>query len=346
MVNLQFDSYFIACPSIDEGKEAFEEYTYRLLDWQSSSSNKSIKFYFSHCSINTLLANNKYPFWDDLKNGIKAYDIDYIQDKDLNIIAESILKRSLYIEDDLKIKEALFGDVLLTPHEILGSRNKAFQTDFLNTLSLMALYCIINELPNTNFFIVSKNVNEVHSLTRIETSLQMCDPEGALEIKSLPYSFTFSFKVISEFKELLKNLDDGFLMISSNNVSNLIAFAIQSHTFKVGIEANLISKIDEIREWYFGSKFIETCKFLGFLSEERKAKTLLKAISEVLLDLNQRSVHSLRTGSGGDNPQRRRGTFSAWRKDIDYEYHLHYWKCGPLVEFASVVIHSDMSIPN
>lgn len=346
MVNLQFDSYFIACPSIAEGKKAFEEYTLSLLEWQATASNKSVAFYFSHCSINTLLITNKYPFWDDLKKGIKAFEIDYIQDKDLNILAESILKRSLYIEDTLKIKEALFGNPTLNPIEVLNNRSKEYQTDFLNTLSLMSLYCIVNKRPNTNFFLVSKNVKNEHSIPKIDTTIDMYDPDGVLPLTPLPHPISSSFKIISEFKGLINNLDGGFLLASSNSVDELVIFAIQANTLRVGIESNLIKTIEEIREWYFGTQFIQTCENLGFLNEEKKAQALLKAISDVLLELNQRSVHSLRTGDGGDDPQKRRGQFLAWRKDIDYEYHLHYWKNGPLVEFASVVVHNDMSIPN
>jgi hypothetical protein len=51
-------------------------------------------------------------------------------------------------------------------------------------------------------------------------------------------------------------------------------------------------------------------------------------------------------GKGGNEPQQKRGQDKAWRRDIDYEYHLHYWECDDgSVEFASVVTHNDFSIP-
>lgn len=34
------------------------------------------------------------------------------------------------------------------------------------------------------------------------------------------------------------------------------------------------------------------------------------------------------------------------RRDIDDEYHLHYWQCrNGAVEIASIVVHNDFSIP-
>ena len=66
------------------------------------------------------------------------------------------------------------------------------------------------------------------------------------------------------------------------------------------------------------------------------------------IDLNLAATHALREGQGGGSPQRRRSTdgATAWRRDVDYEYHLHYWECpGGIVELASMGPHNDFSIP-
>jgi hypothetical protein len=65
-----------------------------------------------------------------------------------------------------------------------------------------------------------------------------------------------------------------------------------------------------------------------------------------MLSQNMAAVHGLRTGMGGDDPQRTRGKDKAQRRDIDYEFHLHYWECANgTIELASVVHHNDFSIP-
>ena len=57
-------------------------------------------------------------------------------------------------------------------------------------------------------------------------------------------------------------------------------------------------------------------------------------------------THALRESSGGNALQRMRGDDKAWRRDIDREYHLHYWACEvSTVEFACVVTHDDFYIP-
>jgi hypothetical protein len=98
-------------------------------------------------------------------------------------------------------------------------------------------------------------------------------------------------------------------------------------------------------KWKFGSKFFQTAEAHGFLKQEKKIKILLRACVEVILKENMGYAHWLRVGKGANDPQKQRGDNKAWRRDIDYEYHLHYWEAERGQEFASIVVHNDMSIP-
>ena len=94
----------------------------------------------------------------------------------------------------------------------------------------------------------------------------------------------------------------------------------------------------------FGETFLatadQTCQKLTH------AKELLRAMSETLLKTKMRDVHALRTGSGPQAPQRKRGRDKAWRRDIDHDLHLHYWeRADGSIEFACVGHHNSMSIP-
>lgn len=83
--------------------------------------------------------------------------------------------------------------------------------------------------------------------------------------------------------------------------------------------------------------------------DESLAKSVLRAIVETLDGSNMRDAHALRTSSAGNAPQRTRARdgATAWRRDIDPDYHLHYWKLkGGIVELASVSYpHDDFEIP-
>jgi hypothetical protein len=72
----------------------------------------------------------------------------------------------------------------------------------------------------------------------------------------------------------------------------------------------------------------------------------LRCLSETIDEQNMRAVHAKRTGSGGGDPQELRDQNKAWRRDIDREYHLHYWECDDgTIEFASVGPHNMFDIP-
>jgi hypothetical protein len=61
--------------------------------------------------------------------------------------------------------------------------------------------------------------------------------------------------------------------------------------------------------------------------------------------LNTIDSHALRLNSTGGAPQVLRNYDKARRRDIDYEFHLHYWECDDkTIELADVVHHNDFSI--
>ena len=96
----------------------------------------------------------------------------------------------------------------------------------------------------------------------------------------------------------------------------------------------------------FKNTFFETVQNLGFLRTEQKAKKLLRACAEVVFRQSLRATHHLRERAEATSPQKRRDNGDlAWRRDIDHQYHLHYWETSNGPEFASVVVHNDMTIP-
>jgi hypothetical protein len=95
-----------------------------------------------------------------------------------------------------------------------------------------------------------------------------------------------------------------------------------------------------------GSRFREFCQQVCADQGDSVPPKILRSIVETIKGQNLPAVHALRTGPGGNDPQRMRGSDKAQRRDIDREFHLHYWECADgTVELASVVYHNDFSIP-
>jgi len=89
-------------------------------------------------------------------------------------------------------------------------------------------------------------------------------------------------------------------------------------------------------------KSLEDC---GILLNAGLANSTLRAVVHTIENVHMAATHPLREGSGPNEAQVRRGKDLAWRRDIDHEYHLHYWQCpGGLVELACVVTHNDFHI--
>lgn len=95
------------------------------------------------------------------------------------------------------------------------------------------------------------------------------------------------------------------------------------------------------RSFRFHGNFIATRPILTPAEVERT----LSAMADAVLNERMEKVHALRINSGGGAPQRMRGLDKAQRRDVDYEYHLHYWTCADgSIEFVSVAVHNCFDI--
>jgi hypothetical protein len=102
----------------------------------------------------------------------------------------------------------------------------------------------------------------------------------------------------------------------------------------------------EVTNWSLGVNFTRTIGECAVGTNRARAEALLRACSNVVRKVNLRSTHPLRINGAGASPQvtRDHDSGTAWRMDVDHEYHLHYWVVSGLVEFANVVVHNDFRI--
>lgn len=101
-----------------------------------------------------------------------------------------------------------------------------------------------------------------------------------------------------------------------------------------------------VEGWKLGREFTRTIGDCGIAVNSARAEALLRACSRLIRGDALRVTHALRKSSSGGAPQITRSSdgAAAWRADIDYEYHLHYWLVGGQAEFANVVVHNDFTI--
>lgn len=100
------------------------------------------------------------------------------------------------------------------------------------------------------------------------------------------------------------------------------------------VGGRFLASLDQHSQLY--GKIVDVCAEVGC----RRAK-----------DFNGREVHRLRVGDGGGDPRRVRASDGAKafrcavQRNTPQAARLHWWEVGDVIEFASVVQHDNMSIP-
>jgi hypothetical protein len=122
--------------------------------------------------------------------------------------------------------------------------------------------------------------------------------------------------------------------------------AISVALYKKRFAAGNQTQWQDLPAFRIGSQFLASLDEHHVGSGSGLAEKLIRSILETIDHENLAATHWLRKGAGASDPQRMRGKDAAWRRDVDYEYHLHYWECDAgYVEFARLVVHDDFSIP-
>jgi hypothetical protein len=169
---------------------------------------------------------------------------------------------------------------------------------------------------------------------------------GVLAELSYPHDVTSTIVICASFADFLRSLDPAEVWrrgFSGARIELAIRLAVFSHLAGGGHPVSW----GNLPAFSLGREFLKSVAACGFDGDLRRIRRLLRACRETILREALAGTHHLRIGSGAAQPQRRRGDDAAWRRDIDYEYHLHYWECtsGP-PELACVVAHGDFNIPD
>jgi hypothetical protein len=161
-----------------------------------------------------------------------------------------------------------------------------------------------------------------------------------------PEYFEGDVLVCDDFAGLIECLDEAAILLKAADDVG-VQTAIRIAVYKSRLASGSSPEWDCVPAIRIGRAF--RASFQGIHPTQQLASGSLRAIVETLERTNLAASHELRTGRGGDDPQRTRESDQAraWRRDVDREHHLHYWKCQDgTVEIASVSFpHDDFLIP-
>lgn len=334
MSDFLIDTSFIACPQPDQDASKILAYVDNLSNLYSLNDSESLKLYLSSQSLNELTEANLTPPYEKT-------EIDYyVQREDITKLFYGIIKKVEYLEDKVSIVEVLFDNCTCNPSHHLSDRHKLLIKSYHRINAILAISIHLGVI-DTSIIILTNGIN---GSEKIKSKGEIHDVEFLKSAKiRLPFFYEINLLNVDNYEELLANIDPKKLWLKNH--------------FKRAIELSVFQKKPDFvnnqlwpnfsLDFKFHKQFIKSCESLGFTTTESKIEALLRACTETILNEQLSDTHAIREKKKGGANQlvRSKDNASAWRRDIDYEFHLHYWKIGEMIEFASVVPHNDFTIP-
>lgn len=344
MPSVTIDAGVLAVPESSCTVDEAHRYVDTLLDWSKLLDEPWVAIYMSERASELLFAECLYPLRDHLKklfhaHGIVEYDVNTVAR-----IADRLLTITPSFETYYRLRDVLTENVETDPDILRLTTHDGLQSDLARCVTLIAIlrkHClqplgghslILRETPMQ----VIKVKAKVHELEHERDDLPPlpCPPEF----------FEGEVLVCDDFRGLIACLDETAILIgASDNIG--VKLSIRIALFKHEIAQGEDPDWGNTSVPLIGPEFRETSQRCCADNGASLPPRILRSIVETIKKQNLRAVHALRSGSGGDDPQRKRGSDKAQRRDIDREFHLHYWDCADgTVELASVVYHKDFSI--
>lgn len=337
MIDVYCDAYLCACPPERDRTNRFQEYIEGILMVRQIASLPSVDFYISRCTAEALYSEGKYPQKKEIERIITELGRDDITPRDVIGVANALLEKQPFLEDNAKVNDILYEDFKTEP-AYFADRGVTSKEALEKHLVLSAFVC-----HQTG----GKERSVVVATTGTEVKSQHLDVHATLTCVDGVEPVVTPAKIgarlgFCEALPTLAQIVNSEAAWGACEEEREFAAVLRFHITQQLLTQNPSAK--DVDRWRFGCGFLKSARDLGFYKDETKAKILLKSCAETILRTKMGATHWIRESEGGNSAQKCRGTAKAWRRDIDYEFHLHYWEDGGVVEFASVVTHNDFSI--
>ena len=347
MLSVTIDTAVFAPPPLGSAEEDVHSFVATLLEWRDAMNDGRLDVYTSVHAPEVLGDSDLYPIRPRLKELLRQAAVFEYDANTVAVLAETILNRSAKIEDVLGISDILVDDLTIDPDCFASHSPAALRDEAQRCAAVVSLanrYC--NE-PSLRCHAIAIRATDVGAAVRVRGIIleiaHSRDDLGGLPMS--PAYFEGSTLVCSSFHRLLMTLDEvGILRWARTGIH--VATAVKVGLYKKYASSGNALPWEELPAFEVGHEFFASLQLHHVEADSGLADRLFRSIIETICHENLGATHALRKGGGGNDPQKMRGEDAAWRRDVDYEYHLHYWECATgLVELAAVVVHNDFSIP-
>ena len=348
MQTISIDSGVLAAPKVEDSSENIYEYVDTLLDWQRLLGEPWVSVHLTERASELLVEEGLYPLRLALQevfkmHGIVEYDVNTVAQ-----VAERLLRLTPTFEAYFRVRDVLLEQLETEPSLLSLTVGENMAADLGRCVVLMAIlrqHCrevvqshrlILKKSPASGLIIVRAIIHDIEH-----------DRKDLGRVPTAPESFEGQVLACHDFRGLLLSIDEvAAWQAASDEIGKEVAIRIA--VYKSRLTRGLDPAWDDVPRTRFGRNFFQTADRVCRANPEDLIPKLLRSVMETAERVNIGSTHALRENQSGGAPQRRRGSdgASAWRRDVDYEYHLHYWECPDgMVELASLGPHNDFAIP-
>ena len=345
MINLLIDAPLLACPTEELTdkplNQQFIDFATALTDLSKFRRSLSSATIWREASLgSTLFKINAYPFRHAIAAIMKKLDPELgFQLEDISSLAIALLSKSNCINEFVELEDVAINNCEIAndsiPDRIASLREYACRTTEFALCHLGESDKIPDSVRMTSGIQNQKNP------AIFRYSLDMTSyRDGSVCCPSIDRAVAIKWFCGSELT--LRDIDPTLIWPRADDSSLLDALAILAAN-QGDITYNAL--LDFKNKNKIGGSFSHTCQKYGFLHETSKVRRLMGAVVDICSNRNLDRSHWLRKGAGPNEAQKtREGGGSAWRHDIDDEFHLHYWNDGRVIELANVVVHNDFAI--
>ena len=347
--SITMDAGLLAVPPTQVSAEEAHGYVERLLDWAKLLDEPWIALCLSEQASGALFEDGLFPMREQLRalfsqHGIHEYDVNTVA-----TVVNRLLQHTPSFETYYRVRDALTENLTTSPDVIQFYTGQGLQTDLARCMLLLAIvraHCREEILQNAMVLRFSPK-RTIRVCAQVHEIEHMREEDFAAAIPRPPQYFKGEVLTCDDFRGLLDCIDETEVLRSAADRAG-VEVAVRMRLFKSRPAREVPPEWDDIQGMTIGKRFYQAICGCCADAAPAFASRALRAICDAVDRQNMPAVHALRVGAGGSDPQRRRSSdeAKAWRRDVDHEYHLHYWEREDgSIEIATVGVHNDFSIP-
>jgi hypothetical protein len=346
MISATIEACFFAPPPGPPNAEALRDYIESLRHWAEITNKSLAEVLVSRATQDVLVTNNCYPIRDWLRKMLVETSV---MEYDANTVArlvETLLSRAEVLEERVSITEILVDSLAIDPSITSKARPADMQWETERAAIMLAVIHSFakSSQARASCLVTESKLDTNVAAVRCQIPLIEHTRADLAGLPVVPDYFSGTVPVGNTLAGCMLGLDEAAILCGARSIDDVLnAFRIALCKYRSSSgQAQSCLIFPTVG---FNSHFLPCLQNCGVMQNVALARSALRAMVETVENIQMAKTHPLRTGRGANDPQVSRGGQLAWRRDIDRQYHLHYWHGAQnILELACMVVHEDFHI--